>query len=81
MKDRKCTVIGPKTPAIRRIWVEQNLLRNRDHQRWRSPMQHHKRDARVAIRHHRLALAAVLYLSGALLVLNAWLVSQNSAGF
>ena len=44
-------------------------------------MQHHKHDARVAIRHHRLALAAVLYLSGALLVLNAWLVSQNSAGF
>jgi hypothetical protein len=31
--------------------------------------------------HHRLALPAVLYLAGALLVINAWLVSQQVLSF
>ena len=40
-----------------------------------------KRRARVAAGHHRLALPAVLCLAGALLVINAWLVSQHVLSF
>lgn len=44
-------------------------------------MPYRKRRARVAAGHHRLTLRAVLYLSGAVLILNAWLVSQQPLSF
>lgn len=44
-------------------------------------MHHPKRHTRSAVAHHRHALHAVLYLGGALLLLNAWLVSQQLLEF
>jgi len=44
-------------------------------------MPHRKRHAKVANGHHRHTLPAVLYLSGVLLILNAWIVSQQAPGF
>ncbi len=48
-------------------------------------MPHRKRHARVVTDnhrdHHRQMLAAVLYLCGVVLVINAWLVSQNIVSF
>jgi hypothetical protein len=44
-------------------------------------MPYRKRRARVAAGHHRLSLPAVLYLAGAVLILNAWLVSQQVLSF
>ncbi len=40
-------------------------------------MRHRRRYPRTAVTHHRQILPAVLYLAGALLVLNAWLVLQQ----
>ncbi|MDJ0738793.1 MAG: hypothetical protein QNJ91_03690 [Gammaproteobacteria bacterium] len=48
-------------------------------------MPHRKRHAKAVTTphrdHHRQMLAAVLYLCGVLLVINAWLVSQNIVSF
>ena len=49
-------------------------------------MPHRKRHAKTVTAahqrdHHRQMLAAVLYLCGVLLVINAWLVSQNIVSF
>jgi hypothetical protein len=48
-------------------------------------MPNRKRHPRVVAEpqrdHHRHLLAAVLYLCGVLLVINAWLVSQNLLSF
>jgi len=45
-------------------------------------MPYRKRHTRVTTSHqHRHALPTVLYLAGALLTLNAWLVSQQLLGF
>jgi hypothetical protein len=46
-------------------------------------MPHRKRQSKVAIqqREHHHLLLAVLYLGGVLLLVNAWLVSQNLVGF
>ena len=48
-------------------------------------MPHRKRHARVAADqhrdHHRQMLVAVLYLCSVVLVINAWLVSQNVITF
>jgi hypothetical protein len=39
-------------------------------------MAYRKRTKAATLHHHRHTLPAVLYLAGALLVINAWLVSQ-----
>jgi hypothetical protein len=46
-------------------------------------MPHRKRQLKVATqqREHQHLLLAVLYLGGVLLLVNAWLVSQNLVGF
>ena len=49
-------------------------------------MPHRKRRAKTIAAahhrdHHRQMLGAVLYLCGVLLVINAWLVSQNIVSF
>ena len=47
-------------------------------------MRHRKRHLKVAARqrdHHRQMLLAVLYLCGVLLLINAWLVSQQLLSF
>lgn len=44
-------------------------------------MPYRKRHTRVTTAHHRQALPAVLYLGGILLLLNAWLVSQQLLRF
>jgi len=48
-------------------------------------MPHRKRHAKAVTEHHRdphrQMLAAVLYLCGVLLVINAWLVSHNIVSF
>ena len=43
-------------------------------------MPYRKRHPRAAASHHRQILPAVLYLAGVLLILNAWLVSQQLFG-
>jgi hypothetical protein len=49
------------------------------------PMQNRKRPLRVAVHqpreHHRQMLFAVLYLCGVVLLINAWLVSQQLVHF
>jgi hypothetical protein len=48
-------------------------------------MPHRKRHAKAVTAHyrdhHRQTLGAVLYLCGVVLVINAWLVSQNIVSF
>ncbi len=44
-------------------------------------MPHRKRHPRIAAIHHRHTLLAVLYLCGVLLLINAWLVSQQMVSF
>lgn len=48
-------------------------------------MPHRKRQTKVVTAHHRdhhrQMLGAVLYLCGVVLVINAWLVSQNIVSF
>lgn len=44
-------------------------------------MPHRKRHARAATIHHRHMLLAVLYLCGVILLINAWLVSQQMVSF
>lgn len=48
-------------------------------------MPHRKRHSKLAAvphrDHHRQLLAAVLYLGGVLLIINAWLVSQQIVSF
>jgi len=44
-------------------------------------MPYRKRHTRAATDHHRQALPAVLYLGGVLLLINAWLVSQQLLRF
>jgi len=44
-------------------------------------MPYRKRRPRAAAGHHRLTLPAVLYVAGAVLILNAWLVSQQVLSF
>jgi putative copper export protein len=44
-------------------------------------MPYRKRQPRVATTHQRQTLPAVLYLGGVLLIINAWLVTQQPPGF
>jgi hypothetical protein len=61
--------------------VAQQLLCIIDSYPGKKTMPHRKRRAKAAGGHHRLSLPAVLYLSGVVLILNAWLVSQQVLGF
>lgn len=45
------------------------------------PMPHRKRHARAIADQHRQTLLAVLYLASVLLLINAWLVSQQLISF
>ncbi|MGD8956058.1 MAG: hypothetical protein PVJ03_01900 [Chromatiaceae bacterium] len=44
-------------------------------------MPHRRRHPRVATIHHRHTLPVVLYLCGLVLLINAWLVSQQMVNF
>jgi hypothetical protein len=61
--------------------MAQQLLCMSGFYRGETTMPDRKRRARVAAGHHRLALPAVLCLAGAVLVINAWLVSQHVLSF
>ena len=44
-------------------------------------MPHRKHQTRLAADHHRHMLLAVLYLGGVILLINAWLISQQLLSF
>jgi hypothetical protein len=73
--------MAPKNPKSTRIPMAQQLPRTIDCYRGKTTMPNRKRRARLASGHHRQTLPAVLYLSGAVLILNAWLVTQQIFSF
>jgi hypothetical protein len=79
------TVSVPKTAKIGGFPVARHLRIVRDRHRGGSLMSHRKRHAKVATHHHRdhhrQMLFAVLYLCGVVLLINAWLVSQQLVSF
>jgi hypothetical protein len=73
--------MAPKKPKSSHIPMAQQLPCMIGCYRGETTMPYRKRRARVAAGHHRLALPTALFLAGALLVINAWLVSQQVLSF
>jgi hypothetical protein len=75
----------PKNTKIGSIHMAQRLLSLQGSEFGREPMPRRKRRAKSVAVHHRdqhsQMLLAILYLCGVLLLINAWLVSQQLISF
>jgi len=80
-----CTIEVPKNTKIGGIRVAQRLRTLCGNQSGREPMPHRNRRARAVAVHrrdrHSQMLLAIRYLCGVLLLINAWLVSQQLISF
>ena len=79
-----CTGAAQKTTELSQFPMARHLLNGDDCQPEGVPMRHRKRRGKVAVQHRdhrRQMLLAVLYLCGVLLLINAWLVSQQLLRF